>query len=968
MLSPFSLISWHEPFLPALKDLIAAHTHDRPGQALIIVPNKRPWRYFVELYRQDGNAAVLPRMLAFEDIISIWNAHSGTEPLIPANELDQAGLLWDIIRGMDGAKASLIRRFSSMDISGFLPWGMRLASLLEEYAEEGLEPRDLDYTEGSVEPLAARILEALGKIGHEWRTALAARGWTTRGQEMLKAAENAARLPPGLSPSAERDIYIAGFSRLSGVQKKLFRTMWESGAHICLHADPGLSHGRGHWACAHPARWIKEWGAEVSLIEANGSQEPPRFMFFSGYDGHSQLMQMKEDLKTPGGSEAVILADPQRLVPALYHLPRKDINISLGYPLSRTSLRVLLDELLALLLRKRPAGKFYWRDLKTFLSHPLLNRMHKRAQDGGEIGLAALTGRLIKLINKGEAFADLARLADECSASLESEEERGFLRVFTETFIYGPESAKTARQLAEALGLICDFLLDYGAGVWEDDPLDAEALARLRDVALATLRENALSDLELPAATLRMLLFALLESEHVPFEAFPLVGVQVLGFSESRLLQFDNLYIIDANEDLLPGMQGQDPLLPDSLRPAAGLPDSRQKQSEAAYNFYRLCQCAKNVWLYWQEGASTPSGGKKSRSRYVEQLLWEREREVWDKEPDQRDTGRILKTALVRPASITARLQRSQNRPLERTQAIDIRMKEILRSPLSPSLLETYLKCPKSFIYKNVLCLSEPEEVMEGQDALVTGSFLHDFLRDFFMPWRGRELKQSGIDRKAFLGRFRELLEEEKLAQKLTAASYIYFENAAPVLLKRFLDHSAESSIIRYLEDPVEAQLELCGGKYNFRGRPDRIDEREGCLYILDYKTGSIPKTAPEFWIDDDFYGELKQYSLENALYNEDADERLAALKDLLGDPQLHSYTLMLDQISAVPVGNAAFVDLRDSGREIFLWPQAADRTMLLERSANALGFILRHMEKAAAFTGNEASCKYCPYISICSG
>lgn len=966
MPKPFYLFSWHLPFLPALKQFICEQTDGHPGTALIIVPNRRPWRYFSDLYRQDGKATVLPRMMTFEEMASIWNNSFGNGSLVQANVLDQIALLYEIIQELPNANSKLLRQFARMSMNDFLPWGARLANLLEEYGTQGIEPDNIAHAEGEVSEFAARLLEALGSIGAAWQKRLQEEGMTTRGQEIFNAAKNRDQIPKLLKPGPNRPVFIAGFAQPRGAQIELFHSLWKAGAYICVQGDPGLATEDAHWSCDILYEWAKLWHTGFELI--NGDTRPAKqteFNFYAAYDGHSQLLRLRQRLqKTGNSSEAVILLNPAMLAPTLYHLPRKDINISIGFPLSRTSLRLMLSDIMQLIKRRRPAGKYYWRDLRLLFSHQLLARLEKAYPDGTILHLKDIIEILQRLVVAGEKFVDLNAILQACKGSLDTEQAKTLVDEFAQTFIAGPDSAHSPRQLAEALGKICDFLLDNGAGVWEELPLDAEALSRLRDVVLPVLRENALADVCFPAGTLSGILFTLLDQEEVPFEAFPLVGLQVLGILETRLLQFDDIYFLDASEDTLPGIPAQDPLLPDNLRSSIGLPDASQRQRETAYNLYRLCAGAKSANFFWSEG--TGASGKKFRSRYVEQLIWDKEQQIWNDNPQGRDAARFLANPLVESATVNVRLIKKQIEKIFRTDELNNAIAEIAAGSLNPTLIKDYLVCPKSFIYKRVLGLKEPPEVIEGDDALLTGSFVHRVLKEFFAGYKGCELHRDELDKKELIIKFRELLEEERLDRKLAAHSYLYLDSAAPVLLGRYLDNFPDSTIIHYIEDPLGCTLELAGQKYRFCGMPDRIDERDSRLFILDYKTGSLPKPKSLLWQDKNFLGNLAACNTVDCKFGEGEEELFTELRQNLVDPQLLVYLLMLREVAALPAHNAALVDLQDSGKEQYIWPEDQDRDELFDAARASVGFILKHMQKAEYFAGNPERCDFCAYNAIC--
>ncbi len=83
----------------------------------------------------------------------------------------------------------------------------------------------------------------------------------------------------------------------------------------------------------------------------------------------------------------------------------------------------------------------------------------------------------------------------------------------------------------------------------------------------------------------------------------------MLGFLETRNLQFDKVFILDANDDVLPGNKGHDVLLPVKLRESLGLSTFRERDRMAEYYFNCLLQGAKEVHLFFIQD------GKKEKSR-----------------------------------------------------------------------------------------------------------------------------------------------------------------------------------------------------------------------------------------------------------------------------------------------------------------------------------------------------------------
>ena len=84
-------------------------------------------------------------------------------------------------------------------------------------------------------------------------------------------------------------------------------------------------------------------------------------------------------------------------------------------------------------------------------------------------------------------------------------------------------------------------------------------------------------------------LFAeVLQRVRIPFEGEPLIGVQLMGFLETRVLDFEKVYILAANEGHLPDTSTGNSFVPYNLRKGFGLPTYEEKDAIYAYHFYRL--------------------------------------------------------------------------------------------------------------------------------------------------------------------------------------------------------------------------------------------------------------------------------------------------------------------------------------------------------------------------------------------
>ena len=143
MSSPFHIFSWQQPFLPALKQATDLWSDGRPGDAVIIVPHNRPWRYLVDIYAAAGTTGLLPKVLSLPDMVRLWRMHASPVPLRTACLLDRVALLRDCVLDLADEDHELEKRFGKLSPDAFLPWGIRLANLLEELLGQNMVTDDL---------------------------------------------------------------------------------------------------------------------------------------------------------------------------------------------------------------------------------------------------------------------------------------------------------------------------------------------------------------------------------------------------------------------------------------------------------------------------------------------------------------------------------------------------------------------------------------------------------------------------------------------------------------------------------------------------------------------------------------------------------------------------------------------------------------------------------------------------------
>ncbi len=967
-MTPIRIVPWNTNFMPALGDWLA--TRGDFQELTLIFTHNRPRRYLKKHLAQHPvlpRPCFMPEMTSIADFIGTLRAELDGETRPQAKRLDLAELLFHIVSALRREGRGLLASLPALDREAFLPWGMELAALMEELLRHDMEPHDLTYMEGEVADYAAALLEQLRAIFTAYVAALEERHWTTPGLDCLFAARNLER---AVDHFRGRTLVAAGFYALSGAEDKLLHALWQEGiAEVLWHSDPSLAFGQHHhWAVAEHAVWMEAWKTRPILLEGLEIMDSqPAIRFREGFDRHSQLTALQEELDLGDGhpETAIVLPDTGALLPVLHHLPDEPVNISMGYPLERSSLARLLETILTLQENRLPDGRYHWKDLINLIRHPYL----KMLGDSQDVPLRQVLQLWEGEIRQGSTSLDpfawsppygTAPLEEITSSQCEPL-RAGILKTCLTNF----ETTSSLAGLAEALASLVAMLHAKGADIWHNFLVDAECLYRLSTSVIPELKGALTTDEPFSKPILFSILRRLLGQERVSFEPDPITGLQVLGVLETRLLHFKRLCIMDAVEEKLPGVTPFDPLLPDPMRKLLGLPDSRERDNVAAYNFYRLIMGAEEAVILYQSGIQPGLLDSKSvRSRFVEQLLWDMEKQKGDLihtgDPEVRPV--IFKSSPVPFGAAGIPL----------TEQMQARLQEKLTTKgLTPSLLDAYLTCPKKFFFNYLTTLRPVDTVSEEGDRAEFGSLLHEVLREFLEPHAGTTMVPAHLDAALLLDLFRKRLLESDVYRHLPFDGQTALLFAGRHRLHQFLRAQDMPTTILGLEVEAKAVLQTEGMDIPLHGFLDRVDKREESILILDYKTGGLRKPAATFWENRELWERMHTF--------DSASEDPRLLPDLskaVQSVQLPSYLYLYDQGDmGGECINAGLVELASGGAEAYLfpnkgnkrWPREEMREIIKDMIPELMRFLARHIHSAGSFEAAPGrQCQWCDFRGAC--
>ena len=238
----------------------------------------------------------------------------------------------------------------------------------------------------------------------------------------------------------------------------------------------------------------------------------------------------------------------------------------------------------------------------------------------------------------------------------------------------------------------------------EGDPLTQESVFRMFTILnrLATLADS--GDLLVDNTTLRRLVSQLVGAASIPFHGEPVIGVQIMGVLETRNIDFDHLLLLSCNEGNMPKGVNDSSFIPYSIRKAHGLTTIDNKVALYSYYFHRLLQRAGDITIAYNN--STDNGHTGEMSRFMLQLLVESGQKI----------DHYSLTAKNQPTPLMPKA-------IEKDEAALSKLEEMSR--LSPSAINTYIRCKLAFYYQYIAHIKEPDSDPETIDNRLFGNIFH---------------------------------------------------------------------------------------------------------------------------------------------------------------------------------------------------------------------------------------------------
>ncbi|HOW43344.1 MAG TPA: PD-(D/E)XK nuclease family protein [Candidatus Omnitrophota bacterium] len=904
---------------------------------------KRPGMFLKkELSRRLKRGFFGPRFFSIDEYVDYTLKHSGSFARI--NDLEACFLMYRLVREQT---PDILRRRESF--AEFLPWAREILKFIEQLDLEDIGADKIQNIQLNAEigydvpKDINQLLEHILLLRDAYHAALKRQNTLSRGLRYLMAG---AIEQPQLQEFEK--IFFCNFFYLHKTQEQLIQHVRNQSKAVLVFQ------GGREWPVLDKLAVRTGWPIET----AAAGQPDYALSIQAGFDLHSQVCLVRDIVKEVPVSEqsVIVLPDANSLIPLVSEVSSlvADFNVSLGYPLKRSPLYSLF-ECIARAQQTRKEGQYYAKDYLRALSHPLVKNLRLANND------PAVTRILVHKV-------------EEIIIGMEETELGGSLfidprQVEASREVYDLALAKTrhmeVRVTHEELKTVLKELHRYLFHQWEGLVSFAAFAASLEQLLQALLEKSFLNNYPLNLKIVERImgireefsrasfgaepfqqeeLFKVfhnsLENEMVNFSGSPLKGLQILGLMETRSLNFGNVIVIDTNENKMPSLKITQPLIPREIMVRLGLDQLEQEEEIQRYQFRRLISSAQKVFLVYEEGA------RNERSRFIEELLWEREKAQGKLDVLAVSRGQFCVDMQPREVAIKKKKEEL----------------EFLRGlPYSASSINAYLQCPLQFYYRYVLGLQEKDDLLDEPEAADIGTFIHELLEDTYKEFLNRKPVINKQFEKFFFAEMDKRF-EERLSKRMRSDSFLLKE-ILDVRMKAFLANERKRQVLQVLglEQKFTGTIPFGKEEFAFQARVDRIDRLvDGTVAVIDYKTGDVEHILPKSGIDFD----AVQFDR-------------AWIRDTIKSFQLPLYLYFLDRKFKGQRTNACLYSIRETGtRELGLVSllrtegDFTDKDRLMIEYMNALGFILNEiLDPAVDFTPDDSDehvCGYCPFGALC--
>ena len=607
-------------------------------------------------------------------------------------------------------------------------------------------------------------------------------------------------------------VYASGLAALTG-SELLYMKKWHASGKLCYLPDADSFYVEDEQMEA--GYFIRDIHRDIksaaNFIKSRIQDKAPKIKIVecsSVMSSCQYVRQIVSDLSDDEKGQTVIVVPEASTLPMLLQaLPycKDGYNVTMGLSIRETPIHPFIHLINRMTTRKGQAWRY--EDLMALSSQQIANDYRKDAAHTlhilAEKHAVWVSDELLKEVSKGPFYA----------------------------FVSDLKSLKTnqADTYLEALGVWTEKL--GGQLAHEENPWVKAGWNCVRRVVSVMRRLQSKHNPCKTSEDVKILMQKLLSIEKVNLLGEPAKGLQIMGLTETRALDYDRVIVLDCNEGAMPKQEIIDSYIPADLQNNLGFPGRHEREAAYAYSLYRLLNRSTEIHLLHRTGGKD---GVES-SRYILQLKkhFETERLTFNMPlPDERPE--IPK--------------------LELNAFMKERFNTWMGNGMSPSAINKMLTCERNFTYRYLLKLSEPTDLEESIQSNTLGSIVHKVFEEGLKKTAlNITLKASHLTE--ILSQVNELLadaiaEEYKYGPSDRGENFLLIRSAKSTIekiLKREiseLNNDGSTITITGLEEKIDATYTLKDGReIKFFGMADRVETIDGVTRVVDYKTGQTTQS-----------------------------------------------------------------------------------------------------------------------------
>ena len=635
-----------------------------------------------------------------------------------------------------------------------------------------------------------------------------------------------------------KHIFI-GFNALSKSESEVIQEIVNSNGEIYWDIDKALINSDYNNASLFIESYLKEWPYYKKnniQVTSNEYKKEKNIQATGTPKNIGQVKYVGELLHSMGKDElnntAIVLGDEKLLIPLLNSIPSnvKNINVTMGYPLKNSNVYSFFYLLIN--IHTKNQNSFYYKSIISLVSHELISPILNNGLD------------LREKIRQG----NLIYMSKKDIIDLDKENHLIYELLFSKW-------TNAVDGISSCLKLI-DLIKKYYSENPENDFINLELLYHINKIFLQINNSCEKLDYLKNINSLKIIFKELCEMNTSPFSGEPVKGLQIMGMLETRLLNYKNIIVTSVNEGILPVGNNNSSFIPFEIKKANELQTFKDKDSVFAYHFYRLIKRAQNIWLIYNTEPDAMNNGE--QSRFITQIEVE-------------GIHSVNKNILISKTPVKQSVEPSYSK----TKLVQEKLSSIVENGISASMLCLYAMDQIKFFETYILGLKE-EKIEETIASSTIGNIVHDSLEIIYKGYVGKRLKIEDLEKmnklvsttvKAVIKNYMREENNNKGKNVIIIETVKKYVERVIEIDRKVVENENDLRIIA-VEKEFETKIKDGSKKYKIRGKIDRVDQVNGELRVIDYKSGKkISRRDVTIKENDEITKEKGIYNLQLLIY-----------------------------------------------------------------------------------------------------